>query len=84
MTEKLFILDDIFGPILMNHRAICKDMETLRIIDLSQSHDVFTLTEFASNQTKKRETVVSTIEETSENCRKMFRNGINEVLEELR
>ena len=35
LSEKLFILDDVFGPILMHHRDMCKDMEALRIIDLS-------------------------------------------------
>lgn len=36
LTEKLFMLDDIFGPILMTHREICKEMEQFRIIDLNQ------------------------------------------------
>jgi hypothetical protein len=35
LSEKLFILDDVFGPILMNHRDICKEMEKYRIIDLN-------------------------------------------------
>lgn len=79
------MLDDVFGPILMEHRGICKDrMESLRVIDLTQSHDVYTLSEFASNQVKKREAVVTIIEETSEFCRNMFRKGINKVLEDLR
>lgn len=30
------MLDDIFGPILIFHREICKDMEQHRIIDLNQ------------------------------------------------
>ena len=67
------MLDDVFGPILMNHRNSCKDMEVLRIIDLSQpGHEVFKLEEFASNQSKKREDVVNRIEDTSENCRASF------------
>ena len=35
LSEKLFMLDDIFGPILIFHREICKEMEKLRIIDLN-------------------------------------------------
>lgn len=35
LLEKLFILDPTFGPILTDHRNLCKDMETVRIVDLS-------------------------------------------------
>lgn len=79
------MLDDIFGPILMAHREICKEMEKHRIIDLNQpGQDVLQLAEFAGNQTKKREFVVTKIEEASETCRNKFRQGINQVLEDLR
>jgi len=27
LTEKLFFLDETFGPILMDHRDHCKEME---------------------------------------------------------
>ena len=36
LTEKLFAIDDVFGPILRMHRANCKDMENLRIIEMKQ------------------------------------------------
>jgi hypothetical protein len=29
------MLDDVFGPILRQHRRVCKDMEEIRILDLS-------------------------------------------------
>lgn len=78
LTEKLFILDDVFGPILMNHREICKEMEKYRIIDLNQpGQEVLTLNDFAANQTKQREYIISKIEEASEICRNKFRFGIN-------
>jgi len=35
LSEKLFILDDVFGAILLQQRHVCKDMESLRMIDLS-------------------------------------------------
>lgn len=50
LIEKLFMLDDVFGSILMHHRSYCKDMEALRILDLSQpGHEVFTMSDFATN-----------------------------------
>ena len=85
LTEKLFMLDEVFGPILMKHRKVCKKMEELRLIDLSQpGHDVFTLAAFASNQNKCREDIVTIIEEKSDECRRGFREGITSVLEDLR
>ena len=85
LSEKLFMLDDIFGPILIFHREICKEMEKLRIIDLNQpGQEVLQLNDFASNQTKQRELIVTKIEEASETCRNKFRFGINQVLEDLR
>jgi len=36
LTDKLFMLDDTFGPILARHRVSCKEMETLRVIDMKQ------------------------------------------------
>lgn len=35
------------------------------------------LADFAANQTKQRELIVTRIEEASELCRSKFRNGIN-------
>ena len=37
LQEKLFAIDDVFGPILRSHRANCKDMENLRVIEMKQS-----------------------------------------------
>jgi len=62
----------------MNHREICKEMEKYRIIDLNQpGQEVLTLNDFAANQTKQREYIISKIEEASEICRNKFRFGIN-------
>jgi hypothetical protein len=56
LCEKLFFLDDTFRPILTGHRNMCKDMEDIRIIDLSQpGHEVFTKELFASAQAKQRD-----------------------------
>ena len=34
LQEKLFMIDDVFGPILRQHRKSCKEMESNRIIDV--------------------------------------------------
>lgn len=53
LTEKLFILDRVFGPILLDHRDVCKGMEKARIIDMNQpGQEALTLQDFAANQTK--------------------------------
>ena len=43
------MLDDVFGPILREQREMCKDMEVVRLLDLSQpGHEVFTSETFAN------------------------------------
>jgi len=36
LSERLFILDETFGPIIVAHRANCQDMKNLRVIDMQQ------------------------------------------------
>jgi len=43
LKAKLFIADPVFSPVLVQHRAHCKDLEKLRVLDLQQvSRDSFT------------------------------------------
>ena len=48
LEEKLFILDDIFRPKLLNHKSYCNEMQKMRFIDVSKSLDCATIEEFAS------------------------------------
>ena len=34
LDEKLFLLDDTFGKILLQHRKNCQEMEQLRVVNL--------------------------------------------------
>ena len=85
LQEKLFAIDDVFGPILRQHRANCKDMENLRVIEMKQSGiQVCTLEEFQQKQVIQREVVTEMIKAKSHECRDMFKKGIEEVLDRLR
>lgn len=62
LSEKLFILDPVFCPVLLNHRLICKDLEQLRLINLhpgpvTAGNEAFTLPEFKLCQKKQRESL---------------------------
>lgn len=57
LEDKLFILDDIFRPNLLNHRAYCNEMEKLRFID-TKTLECVSIEEFASTQ-QKQKTLVS-------------------------
>ena len=47
LTDKLFLIDDTFGPILFKHRLNCKQMESLRVVTLSTPGvDVANMSEF--------------------------------------
>lgn len=35
LRKKLFMLDDVFGPILRDHKVMITDMEKLRFVNLS-------------------------------------------------
>jgi len=86
LQEKLFMLDDVFGKILLSSRANCKLMErSLRLVSLpTQGHEACTLQQFADMQDEQRENVEKQIKKTSDNNRKEFKDGIEKVLAELR
>ncbi len=94
LTERLFMLDGVFGPVLLHHRLICKDLEQYRLVNLSAGtggpkhgsggEESVTLAEFAAMQARQREYLSTKIEEASMSSRHRFRMGINAVLDDLR
>jgi hypothetical protein len=53
LTDKLFLIDDTFGPIIMKHRRNCTQMESIRVLTLiTPGVDVANLTEFLASQEK--------------------------------
>jgi hypothetical protein len=55
LTEKLFILDPVFSPIIVNHRGICNELENLRLLNMnpgpvSVGNEALTLIEFKAHQ----------------------------------
>ena len=48
LEEKLFTLDDIFRPKLIQHKTYCTEMEKLRFVDLSKQANCMSIDEFAS------------------------------------
>jgi hypothetical protein len=50
LSEKLFMLDPIFSPVVMYHRNLCKDLEQHRLVNLHSGGPVkegLTLAQFA-------------------------------------
>ena len=85
LTDKLFLIDDTFGTILMKHRLNCKQMETLRVITLTTPGvDVANMSEFLAAQEKQRSIVTRIIVEKSAASRLLFNTGMKEVIENLR
>ena len=57
LSEKLFLIDPVFGPVLSHHRMICKNLEQFRLVNLSagtggprhgHGDESVTLSEFAA------------------------------------
>ena len=84
LKEKYFFLSDVFGPILIRHKAMCHEMESIRFIDLSAATDVQSLEEFSSQQIKRRGEVEEMIVSISGRCRQEFKEGIKTVIDKLR
>ena len=84
LQEKLFILDDKLGSILVEHRKNCVEMEKQRIIDLSGRLEVMHLEQFASSQRERRDRVAHQIETYSNESRRKFKEGIREILSDLK
>lgn len=89
LTDKLFLLDPVFRPVLLHHRHVCRDLEQFRLVSLypgpvSSGNEALSLAEFAANQAKQRDFLGARIEEASASSRLKFRLGITQVLDELR
>lgn len=90
LSEKLFFLDPVFCPVILQHRRICKEIENYRLVNLStglstsSGSETLTLQEFKRNQAIQREIIGNKIQEASNISRVRFRQGINAVLDELR
>ena len=89
LTEKLFFLDPVFCPIILNHRGICKDLEQLRLLNMSPGpvavgNEALTLIDFKKNQKAQRDLIGKKIQDASHVSRVRFRHGITAVLDDLR
>jgi|LauGreDrversion4_2_1035121.scaffolds.fasta_scaffold27236_7 hypothetical protein len=85
LSDKLFILDPTFGPVLLYHRGLCKELENYRLVNLhSSSKDGLTLAEFAEKQNEQRKFLKSKIMEASQFSRARYHTAIKAVLDELR
>ena len=73
LSERLFILDDVFGPIIVKHRSNCQDMKELRVIDMQQKGiSTMDLSEFEKRQSETRENTTEKIQKRSDECRREF------------
>jgi hypothetical protein len=85
LQNKLFAIDDVFGPILKKHRKECRELEQNRIVDLKQgTMEIFSYEEFEEKQRERRKLVTKNVQEKSDSCRRNFKEGINKVLDKLR
>lgn len=48
LEEKLFILDDVFRPKILNHRAFCNEMQKMRFVDVGKTVQCMSIDEFAA------------------------------------
>ncbi|KAL4470156.1 hypothetical protein ABPG72_009081 [Tetrahymena utriculariae] len=83
LNEKLFILKPIYQKLLLNHRALCYDIEKLRFVDV-QGSDTLTLQEFQDLQQNQRSDVASKLETFSQKLHDNCRKGIKEEIDQLR
>ena len=82
LEDKLFFLNPTFRKTLLKHKEMCINMESLRFIEVSNetqqfemSNQVPSLETFKANQEKKRKSVNEKIQEYSQDCREIVRDG---------
>lgn len=70
LEEKLFILDETYKKILLKHINNCKDLQSLRILDLSQTGaGPEDLTSFKQRQLNKQSHVAELVKIKSDSSR---------------
>lgn len=85
LDEKLFVLQDFFGPHLFKHRRLMIEMQSsLKFVDVCQTGDVKTIAQFAEAQVNKRNKVEEEIKVCSNKSRANIQTCMSSVLESLR
>jgi dynein heavy chain len=85
LDEKLFVLQDHFGPHLFKHRRLMIEMQSqLKFVDVCQTGDVKTIAQFAEAQIAKRNKVEEEIKQCSNKSRQNIQTCMQSVLEALR
>lgn len=85
LKAKLFHADPTFGRVLLQHRAGCKDLEKLRVLDLQQpSRDSFAAEDFRKQQELLRGRVEASVRDASDRTRDLFKSAITSILDDLR
>ena len=73
LEEKLFVLDEKFGVILMQHRKNCIEMQQLRVVNLRWNNsEIGNLTDFLGQQERQQKYVTAIVKRTSDSSRNLF------------
>ena len=73
ITDKLFLVDNDFSKILLQHRFNCLDMRKLRVIDMYQrGMNPITIDEFEKRQQAARTACSNDLAKKSAMCQNMF------------
>lgn len=84
LEEKLYSVDLAYSKVLLTHRQLCLDLEKTKFIDIPGHFDQMTLKEFVDRQEERISEVRSGIDETSKNLRMNIKQGIINIMNELR
>ena len=84
LTDQLFILHKHFRPVLLDLKARCNEMENINFIEIADTHEAISKEVFSQKQEAKRTHVKERIETHSKASREEFREGIKNVLDELK
>ena len=85
LSKKLFFADDIFRPIIQEHKNNCLDLEQLRVIDLSQQNrDSYTIKSFQAWHYVVQDRVSKEVKKASETSKFLFMQGIKAKIDTLK
>ena len=84
LQDKLFILHKHFSKVILELKSSCNEMEKLNFIELTETHEAISREEFSNKQDKRRNLVEDKIQSHSRKCREDFREGIKNILTDLK
>ena len=84
LSEKLFFVDKVYSDLLLNHKALCKELETYKFMSIPNNYELGSLPEFLEQQYKVIEDSNKATKEVYQKLRENMRECSSLIFDKIR